>query len=63
LAGIVVKPLQGAAADGVGGFIVGLGKGAVGAVAAPVAGVFGAVSAVSESVDANLKVMFVFVVN
>jgi len=55
LSGIVVRPLQGAAADGLGGFFAGLGRGAVGAVAAPVAGVFGAVSAVSESVEKNLK--------
>jgi hypothetical protein len=55
LAGIVVRPLEGAASDGVGGFFAGLGRAAVGAVAAPVAGVFGAVSAVSESVESNLK--------
>ena len=55
LAGLVVKPLQGAAADGVGGFFVGLGRGAVGAVAAPVAGVLGGLSTLSLSVDANLK--------
>jgi len=55
LAGLVVRPLQGAAASGLPGFLVGLGRGAVGALAAPVAGVLGAVSAVSESVDANLR--------
>mmetsp|Transcript_36056 Transcript_36056/g.46469 ORF Transcript_36056/g.46469 Transcript_36056/m.46469 type:complete len:364 (-) Transcript_36056:277-1368(-) len=55
LTGIVVKPLEGAAEDGVSGFIFGLGRGAVGAVTNPVAGVLGALSAVTESVDANLK--------
>ena len=55
LSGIVARPLQGAREDGVPGFLLGIGRGAVGAVAAPVAGVFGAVSAVSGSVDANLK--------
>ena len=48
ITGIVVRPMQGAREDGVPGFLVGLGRGAVGAVAAPVAAVFGAVSAVSE---------------
>ena len=37
LTGIVARPLEGAAADGLPGFLAGLATGAVGAVAAPVA--------------------------
>lgn len=55
ITGIVVRPFEGAQQHGVSGFFMGLGKGVVGVVASPVAGAFGAVSAVSGSVDANLK--------
>jgi hypothetical protein len=44
LAGLVERPMEGAAEEGVAGFVTGVAKGLVGVVAAPVAGALGAVS-------------------
>ena len=45
--------LPGASEHGLAGFVLGAGRGLVGAVARPVAGALGAVSSVAESVDAS----------
>ena len=50
-AGIVERPIEGAAEGGFGGFISGVANGLVGAVATPVAGAFGAVSRVTQGVE------------
>ena len=52
--GIVLKPMEGAEEDGVGGFFKGLGGGLAGVVTKPVAGVFGAVAGVTGAVKAGL---------
>ena len=51
--GLYLAPLEGASEHGLAGFVLGAGRGLVGAVARPVAGALGAVSSVAESVDAS----------
>ncbi|KDO32251.1 hypothetical protein SPRG_02731 [Saprolegnia parasitica CBS 223.65] len=60
--GVVVEPVVGAANDGAGGFIVGLGKGFAGLLVKPTAGVLDLLTSVShgvkvtaESMDARLE--------
>ncbi len=48
--GLVMKPMQGAEKEGIGGFFKGLGRGVVGAVTKPIIGVFDLASNVSEGI-------------
>ncbi|KAJ2607329.1 Vacuolar protein sorting-associated protein 13 [Coemansia sp. RSA 1365] len=50
LAGVVMRPLEGAEQDGFGGFFRGVGKGLVGAVTKPVVGMFDLASNVTEGI-------------
>ncbi|KAJ2157305.1 Vacuolar protein sorting-associated protein 13 [Coemansia sp. RSA 552] len=50
LAGVVMRPLEGAEQEGVGGFFKGVGKGLVGAVTKPVVGMFDLASNVTEGI-------------
>lgn len=50
VSGIFTKPIEGAKAEGLGGFFKGLGKGVVGVVAKPVVGVFDLASSVTEGI-------------
>ncbi len=53
--GLVDKPMEAAAEEGVTGFLGGVAKGLVGVVAAPVAGALGAVSRVTGGVNAQTR--------
>ncbi|KAJ2597508.1 Vacuolar protein sorting-associated protein 13 [Coemansia sp. RSA 1721] len=50
LAGVVMRPLEGAEQEGVGGFFKGVGKGLVGVVTKPVIGMFDLASNVTEGI-------------
>ncbi|KAJ1822144.1 Vacuolar protein sorting-associated protein 13 [Coemansia sp. RSA 2598] len=50
LAGVVMRPLEGAEQEGVGGFLKGVGKGLVGVVTKPVIGMFDLASNVTEGI-------------
>ncbi|KAJ2768167.1 Vacuolar protein sorting-associated protein 13, partial [Coemansia nantahalensis] len=50
LAGVVMRPLEGAEQEGVGGFLKGVGKGLVGVVTKPVVGMFDLASNVTEGI-------------
>ncbi|KAJ2642812.1 Vacuolar protein sorting-associated protein 13, partial [Coemansia sp. RSA 1694] len=50
LAGVVMRPLEGAEQEGVGGFFKGVGKGLVGVVTKPVIGMFDLASTVTEGI-------------
>jgi vacuolar protein sorting-associated protein 13A/C len=50
LTGVLMRPIEGAEKEGVGGFFKGIGKGLVGAVAKPVVGVFDLASNVAEGI-------------
>lgn len=50
LAGVVMRPLEGAEQEGVGGFFKGMGKGLVGVVTKPVIGMFDLASNVTEGI-------------
>ncbi len=53
--GLVDRPMEVAAEEGMAGFLGGVAKGIVGVVAAPVAGALGAVSRVTSGVDAQTR--------
>ncbi|KAJ2653323.1 Vacuolar protein sorting-associated protein 13, partial [Coemansia sp. RSA 1285] len=50
IAGVVMRPLEGAEQEGVGGFFKGVGKGLVGVVTKPVIGMFDLASNVTEGI-------------
>ncbi|KAJ2739710.1 Vacuolar protein sorting-associated protein 13, partial [Coemansia sp. Cherry 401B] len=50
IAGVVMRPLEGAEQEGVGGFFKGVGKGLVGVVTKPVVGMFDLASNVTEGI-------------
>ncbi|KAJ1733254.1 Vacuolar protein sorting-associated protein 13 [Coemansia biformis] len=50
IAGVVMRPLEGAEQEGVGGFLKGVGKGLVGVVTKPVVGMFDLASNVTEGI-------------
>ncbi len=53
--GLVDRPMEAAAEEGMAGFLGGIAKGIVGVVAAPVAGALGAVSRVTSGIDAQTR--------